>query len=190
MSNNHDYIEEFFEQNRKEFQSEEPGFGHFNRFARKLEKLHDEADGEAKSSNSRFSIYGIAAGLVILLSSVGILFFSTADDQLASPAANSNEYYQSSDAIPISSNSLQRMNELEVEYLQLKFKYSQTNDSAILAKIRENLSERAAYIESMRSEQSLNSYTTNASHEQCCGFGNEFNPHNQRDLYGQVSVAH
>lgn len=187
--NSPNFLEEFFDENRDAFLGEEPSFGHFNRFARKLEKMHDDADKDVSKRTSNFTIYGIAAGIFLIIFSVGIFYMnsSQSDKEMISRKV---EDTLPQDVYPASAESLQKMNELEVEYIRLKFQYSLTHDSSVLAKIRENLNKRVNFVETMRSEQSLNSYTINASHEQCCGFGNEFNSHNQRDLYGQIQVSY
>lgn len=187
--NNRDFIEEFFEERRMDFQNEEPSFGHFNRFARKLEQMHNEADDERNSKKFNLGFYGIAATVLLLICSIGIYYLNGSSNSTNSPQMV-NSQAPASNVIEASAENMQQMNELEVEYLRLKFEYSQTYDSAILDQIRENLSKRAAFVEKMCNKKSLESYTFNASHDQCCGFGNDFNPHNHRDLYGEVAMGY
>jgi len=167
-------LEDFFEKKRDEFFGEEPSFGHFNRFAKKLDGIHEEPN-TAKSKPKLWS-YGMMVGIVAILGFFTIPFipqvtkqqgyFSNqtnsksideVDQQLSSSIRESlsNPVMQASfannDRLQVTLN---EVTELEMQYVKLKQQYNTTNHcSSVLKAMTNNLEKRLAILDCLNKKE-------------------------------------
>lgn len=203
MDNEKLNIESYFEKFEKQFSEQEPDFGHFNRFSEKLDQLHRDFDQQAEESLGKakqipFYKLAVAASFILLC---GLLSWNFLTESKHAEEFSSSQESQSNSAVSNASynspskdevmTDLERIHELEVQYLNLKYNYSKTNDSSLLNQLKANLDERTAIIEKLQA-QSINvasnyNYNSFFYTNDCCGLESDYQG-NSGQLYGKVNI--
>lgn len=167
-----DDLEEFLLNNQDQFTEEEPGFGHFNRFAYKLDELHksDETKEGIKRNlfleNKKAMLIAASVALVALISvplmnlssnsfsqhqidAVDEHLSTSIRESLNSPVLQAN--FESDEAFEATLNEI---TELEMAYVKLKHEYNSTNHcDNVLVSMRSNLEARLAILDCLNRQE-------------------------------------
>lgn len=168
---NFDSFDEFLNENKEAFSSEEPSFGHFNRFADKLGQIHEQ---QPKKKNKTM-IYAAACAIALLATAIAFPFINrsntsiTAQQEQPQPrSADFNEQLKTSTLQAVNSPAIQanystdadfeqmleEITKLEMEYVQLKQYYNSRNHcEKVLAKMEENLETRLSILKKINSRE-------------------------------------
>ncbi len=176
-----DNIEEYLTKHKEQFLDEEPSFGHFNRFSKKLDAIHEE---EKPNNNllqdHRKAILIAASVALVALISVPLMNLNFPNAFSASQIDAVDEQLSSSIRESLKSNVLQasfendaafeatlaEITSLEMEYVKLKHEYNSTNHcNNVLASMKGNLEARLAILDCLNRQEGRKVDTAPFVHE-------------------------
>ncbi len=160
-------LEDYFEQNYKQFNDQEPEFGHFNRFANRLEQAHHKQNIKPKKAYQNVFIQRIAFGLLFIVATTVAIQKSNSKSnsiQNSQPtitqinnqldevnvqlkenreqAVSQNFAANYSESYSIEQKTTDKFTELEMEYILLKNNYQNNPCKSNLEELKTNLNTR------------------------------------------------